>query len=214
MSGILDMLDSDLGRNIVSGVSTESGQPFDKTSNLLTLAMPVLMQAMKRNVSSPEGAQSLMGALSDKHDGSLLDNLDGFFGGGVDKNAVYDGGKILGHVLGGKQANVETALGSKTGMDASSVSQILKIAAPILLGYLGKKKRQQAVHDSSSLEGFLGGMLRANSPQHEQSFLSSFLDADGDGSIIDDVAEIMLNDGGNKKKGGIGGLLGNLFKRT
>ena len=151
-----------------------------------------------------------MGALSNKHDGSLLDNLEGFFGGGIDKEAINDGGKILGHVLGNKQSNVANALGAKTGIDASSVSQILKIAAPLLLGFLGKKKRQQSVHDSSGLEGFLGGMLRANTPQHEQNFLSSFLDADGDGSIIDDVAGMVLG-GEQKKKGGLGGLLGGLF---
>lgn len=210
MSGILDMLDSDVGRTIISGVSMKSGQPLDKTSKLLTMAMPVLMQAMKQNAKTPEGAQGLMGALSNKHDGSLLDNLEGFFGGDSDKEAINDGGKILGHVLGSKQSNVENALGNKTGIDASSVSQILKIAAPVLLGYLGKKKRQQAVHDSSSLEGFLGGMLRANTPQHEQNFLSSFLDADGDGSIIDDVAGMVLG-GEQKKKSGLGGLLGGLF---
>jgi hypothetical protein len=45
--------------------------------------------------------------------------------------------------------------------------------------------------------------------QQDQSFLESLLDADGDGSIIDDVAGIVL--GGDKKKGGISDLLGGLF---
>lgn len=56
MSGILDLLNSDLGKTIISGVSQESGQPQDKTGKLLTMAMPVLIQAMKRNASAPEGA--------------------------------------------------------------------------------------------------------------------------------------------------------------
>ena len=41
------------------------------------------------------------------------------------------------------------------------------------------------------------------------SFLESILDADGDGSVIDDVAGMILGD--SKKKGGLGGLLGGLF---
>jgi hypothetical protein len=36
------------------------------------------------------------------------------------------------------------------------------------------------------------------------------MDADGDGSIIDDVAGMVL--GGDEKKGGLGGLLGALFR--
>ncbi|WP_347926014.1 DUF937 domain-containing protein [Pontimicrobium sp. SW4] len=209
MSGILDLLNSDLGKTIISGVSNQTGQDQNKTSGLLTMALPVLMQAMKKNASTPEGAQGLLGALDNKHDGSILDNLGGLFGGGVSNDVMDDGGKILGHVLGNKQRNVENALSQKSGIDAGSVAQILKVAAPILMGVLGKQKREQQVTDSSGVESLLGGLLKGNSPQQEQSFLESMLDADGDGSVIDDVAGMVL--GGNKKKGGLGGLLGGLF---
>lgn len=210
MSGILDLLNSDLGKTIISGVSGQSGQPKDKTSNLLTMALPVLMQGMKRNASTQQGAEGIMKALSNKHDGSILDNLEGLFGGGVDDEVMVDGDKILGHVLGGNKQHVQTALGQKSGMDAGSVAQILKVAAPILMGVLGKQKRREAIHDTSGLEGLFGRMMSGNSPQQEQSFLESILDADGDGSIIDDVAGMVLG-GGQKKKSGLGGLLGGLF---
>ena len=209
MSGILDLLNSDLGKTIISGVSNQTGQDQNKTGDVLTMALPVLMQAMKRNAATPEGAQGLLGALENKHDGSILDNLGGLFGGGVSNDVMDDGGKILGHVLGSKQRNVENALSQKSGMDAGSIAQILKVAAPILMGVLGKQKRQQQVESPSGIEGLLGGLLKGNSPQQEQSFLESMLDADGDGSIIDDVAGMVLE--GNKKKGGLGGLLGGLF---
>ncbi len=212
MSGILDLLNSDLGKTIVSGVAGQTNQPQNKTQDVLTMALPVLMQAMKRNASTPQGAEGLLNALNSKHDGSILDNLGGLFGGGVDSNVLEDGGKILGHVLGGKQQNVENVLSQKSGIDAGSVAQILKVAAPILMGVLGSQAKQQNVNNPSGLEGLLGGLLKGNSPQQEQSFLESILDADGDGSIIDDVAGMVLG-GGNKKKSGLGGLLGGLFGR-
>ncbi|WP_034040196.1 DUF937 domain-containing protein [Wocania ichthyoenteri] len=209
MSGILDLLNSDLGKTIISGVSNQTNQPQNKTQDVLTMALPVLMQAMRRNAATPQGAEGLLGALSSKHDGSILDNLGGLFSGGVDNNVVNDGEKILGHVLGGKQRHVENALSQKSGMDAGSIAQILKVAAPILMGVLGKQSKQQQVNSPSGIEGLLGGLLKGNSPQQEQSFLESILDADGDGSVIDDVAGMVL--GGDKKKGGLGGLLGGLF---
>ena len=211
MAGILDLLNSDLGKTIISGVAGQTGQDTNKTSGLLTMALPVLMQAMKNNASTPQGAEGLLGALKGKHDGSILDNLGGLFGGGVDNNVMQDGERILGHVLGGKQQNVQNALSQKSGMDAGSVAQILKVAAPILMGVIGKQTRESNVSNSADLGGMLGGLLKGNSPQQEQSFLESILDADGDGSIIDDVAGMVL--GGNKKKGGLGGLLGGLFGR-
>ncbi|WP_452218712.1 DUF937 domain-containing protein [Lacinutrix undariae] len=210
MSGILDLLNGDLGKTLISGVAGQTQQSESKTQDVLTMALPVLMQAMKRNAATPEGAEGLMSAITNsKHDGSLLDNLGGLFSGGVDDNVLSDGSKILGHVLGSKQDNVTTALGAKSGMDAGSVAQILKVAAPILMSMLSKKASQDSVSSSSGLEGLLGGLISGNSQDQEQSFLESILDADGDGSVIDDVAGMVL--GGDKNKGGIGGLLGGLF---
>ncbi len=207
MSGILDLLNSDLGKSIISGVASSTGHDTNKTGGVLTMALPVLMKAMQRNASTPEGADGLMNALSNKHDGSILDNLSNLFKGGVDSNVLNDGNKILGHVLGSKQQGVQQVIGQKVGVDAGGVGNILKVAAPILMGFLGKQTRQSNVSSSSGLSGLLGGMLGGNSTQKEQSFLEKILDADGDGSIIDDVAGMFL--GG--KKGGLGGLLGGLF---
>nr|WP_321235432.1 DUF937 domain-containing protein [uncultured Psychroserpens sp.] len=209
MSGILDLLNSDLGKTIISGVSNETRQPQNKTQDVLTMALPVLMAAMKRNASTPEGAQGLMGALSNKHDGSILDNLGGLFGGGVSEEVKTDGDKILGHVLGNKRQGVEKIIGEKSGIDMSSVGNILKVAAPILMGVLGKQSRQSNVSSSNDLGGLLGGLLGGNDAKEEQSFLEKILDADGDGSMIDDVAGMVL--GSANKKGGLGGLLGGLF---
>lgn len=214
MSGILDLLSSDLGKSVVSGLAGQTGQDSNKTSALLSMALPVLTQAMSRNAqASPEGADSLLNALSGKHDGSILNNLGGFFDGGVDESAINDGGNILNHVLGAKQQNVESALSQKSGIDAGSVSQILKMATPLLMGYLGKQQRENNVSSSNDLGSMLGGLVQGNSAAGEQNFLESMLDADGDGSVIDDVAGMFLD--GNKsdsKGGGIAGMLGNLMK--
>ncbi len=211
MSGILDLLSGPMGQQLVRGVAGQTGQSADKTGSVLSMALPVLMGAMKRNASSPEGAQGLMSALSGKHDGGILDDLGGLFGGGVDQSVMDDGAGILGHVLGGKQNQVQNALSQKSGVDASAVGDILKVAAPILMGFLGKQTRQQNISDSNGLGNMLGGLLGGGgSGAQEQSLIEAFLDSDGDGSILDDVAGMVLG-GGNQKKGGLGGLLGGLF---
>jgi hypothetical protein len=214
MAGILDLLNSDLGKTLIQGASSQAGAPANKTSDLLSMALPVLMGAMKQNASTPEGAAGLMGALQGKHGGGLLDNLGDFFGGGVDDSAMQDGAGILGHVLGGKQNNVQNALSKQSGLDAGTVGTILKVAAPILMGYLGKQTQQSNVSGSNGIGDLLSGMLGGNSGQgaKQQSMIESFLDADGDGSIVDDLAGMLLNQGGNKGGGGmLGGLLGGLF---
>lgn len=213
MEGILDLLNSDLGKTIISGVSGSTGTDQGKTGNVLSMALPVLMKAMERNASTPEGAEGLMGALNSKHDGSILDNLSDLFGGGVNEEVKTDGEKILGHVLGGKQQGVEQVIGQKSGLDAGAVGNILKVAAPILMGVLGKQAKQNNVSSQNDLGGLLGGLLggasNSGAVTKEQTFLEQVLDSDGDGSVIDDVAGMIL--GGDDKKGGLGGLLGGLF---
>jgi hypothetical protein len=210
MAGLLDLLNSPMGKQLISGVAGQTGQPENKTADVLSMAMPLLLGAMKKNVSSPQGAQGLMNALSNKHDGSILDDLGGLFGGGVNESVVNDGAGILGHVFGGKQAQVENALSQKSGLDAGSIAQILKIAAPIVMGYVGRQTAQSNVKDANSMNSLLGSML-GGQPQQNQSLITTLLDADGDGSILDDVAGMVM--GASKKRGGLGGLLGGLFGR-
>ena len=197
-----------MGKQLISGVANQTGQPENKTADVLSMAMPLLLGAMKKNVKSPQGAEGLMSALSAKHDGGILDNLGGFFGGGVDDSDMQDGAGILGHVFGSGQANVENALSQKSGLDAGAVANILKIAAPIVMGYLGRQKAQSNVSDANGLNSLLGSML-GGQPKENQSLIEQLIDQDGDGSVLDDVAGMVL--GSNKQKGGIGGLLGGLF---
>ena len=61
-------------------------------------------------------------------------------------------------------------------------------------------------------DGGLGSLLGSTlggQPEQNQSLITSLLDADGDGSILDDVAGMVM--GSNQKKSGLGGMLGSLF---
>ena len=75
MSGLLEYLNSPMGKQLISGVAGQTGQSENKTADVLGMAMPLLMGAMKKNASTPGGAQGLMNALSSKHDVSILDDL-------------------------------------------------------------------------------------------------------------------------------------------
>ena len=211
MSSILDLLNSDIGKTLIQGASQKTGQSSDKTANVLSQAMPLILGAMQRNASSPEGARSLNNALNDpRHSGGgVIDMLGGIFGDGAGspEQLEQEGAGILGHVLGSKQPHVENALSKSSGMDMQSVSQIIKIAAPIVMGVLAKQKQAQP-SEQNGIGDLLGAVLGQSDTQ-DQSFISQLLDADGDGSVIDDVAGMVL--GGDKKKNGLGGMLGGLF---
>ncbi|MGB3774985.1 MAG: DUF937 domain-containing protein [Leeuwenhoekiella sp.] len=209
MAGLLDLLNSENAQKLISSTSRETGASEEKTSSILNMSLRLLMGAMNKNTNTEQGASSLLSALSNKHDGSILDNLGSILGGdGVDQSVKKDGEGILGHVLGGKQSMIQQTIAQKEGLDAGTVGQILKIAAPIVLGFLGKKKQENNISEPSGLSGLLGGLLGGSSAGGERSMIETLLDSNGDGSIIDDVSGMLL--GGKDKKGGAGGL-GGLF---
>ena len=209
MAGILDLLNSEMGSTLINGVSKQFNLEEGTSQKAISTAMPLILGAMKNNASSPEGAQGLLGALMGKHDGSILDKLGDVMGGNaVDDDVLQDGEGILGHVFQGKQENVAMAVSKSSGIDMGQAMNILKVAGPFIMGYLGKQTRQEGVQDANGIGDLLGGML-GNGHQEQQSLINKLLDADGDGSVIDDVAGMLM---GSNKSGGLGSLLGGFFK--
>lgn len=197
MTMMLDMLTSQLGTDGLRQISQQLGTDEETTGNAVSAAIPVLLGALAKNSAQPQGAQSLLGALDRDHDGSVLDDLAGF----LQQPNQQDGNGILGHVLGGRRDRVERNVSQASGLDAASVSKLMTMLAPLVMGALGKARRQQNL-DAGGLSDLLTnervGLQRKN-PQ--LGGLAQLLDADGDGQVADDVAKL------GKK------LLGGLFRR-
>jgi len=196
-SDLLGSLMSQLGGGGVDQIARSVGVSGGDVTNVLAGALPAMMAGLTKNTGSSGGASALLGALDRDHDGSVLDDVMGFLGGGGGTSA---GAGILGHIFGGRQANVEQAVSKSSGVDMGSVSAIMAMVAPLLMGSLGKAKRQQGF-DASGLAAALGQqekVARKASPSAVDMF-SRLLDSDGDGDATDDIVKMGS------------GLLGSLF---
>src|SRR5690625_6930865 len=90
-----------------------------------------------------------------KHDGSLFDNIVGFLQG----NANKDGNAILGHIMGDKRNEIQTAISKDSGVSLASVQKILPLLAPIIMGFLGKQSKNNNVSNGCVFGVLLGGMI-------------------------------------------------------
>ena len=197
-SDLLGSLMQQLGGGGLNEIARSVGLSSSDVGNVLAGAVPAMMAGLTRNVASSGGAEGLLGALDRDHDGSILDDVMGYLGGGGN---LAGGSGILGHVLGGRQGNVESAVSRSSGVDLASVGKIMAMVAPLIMGALGKAKRQQGF-DASGLAGALGQQERAArqvSPSAVDMF-SRMLDSDSDGDSMDDIVKLGS------------GLLGGLFK--
>ncbi len=197
-SDLLGSLMGQLGGGGIEEIGRSVGLSGGDVSNVLAGALPAIMAGLTRNSSTSSGASGLLGALDRDHDGSVLDDVMGYLGGGGDLGA---GAGILGHVLGGRQATVERAVSNSSGVDIASVTKVLAMVAPLIMGALGKAKRQQGL-DASGLAAALGQQEQAARKANPSAvdMFSRMLDSDGDGDTMDDIVKMGS------------GLLGSLFK--
>lgn len=152
----------------------------------VSAALPLLLGALGRNASQPQGAEALFGALQKDHSGLDIGSVLGSVLGGASTQG--DGGKILGHVFGGKQPRAEQALGQATGLGGDRAGMLLKMLAPVVLAYLAKRmfeQRQAGVATPQVLGDVLGQEQQRVSQQGGlgSGVLGAVLDQDGDGQL-------------------------------
>jgi hypothetical protein len=185
---LLDMLQQRLGSDAVNQISSRIGADPGTTGNAIDAALPLLISALARNTGDGEQAQSLANAVSQDHDGSVLDDVPGF----VSRASEKPGQGILRHVLGGRQQSVQNGLSQVTGLDAGKAGTLLTLLAPLVMGALGRAKNENGL-DAGGLSTLLTGEqenLKQSAPG-VMGALSRFLDQDNDGSIMDDVGGML-----------------------
>lgn len=198
MSDLLQGLMGQFGGAAISQMASKIGGDESATKSALGSALPILVSALAKNASTPDGAASLDNALSKKHDGGILGDVAGFLGGGQSESM---GAGILKHVLGGKTNNVEKYVSDDSGLSSGAVGSIMKMAAPIVMGYLGQQK-QQSGGGASLISGLLNSAVSGTktAAPKSQNIIEQLLDQDNDGSVVDDVAQLGMS------------FLGNMFK--
>lgn len=186
MSDLLQSIQSNIGPAALEQLASQLGVDKSKASEAVGAALPLLLGQLTNNAKSG-GAADLAGALERDHDGGILNDVQGFFGSGN----TGMGAAILGHVLGGKQKQAESTIGGATGLSQGQVGSLLAMLAPIVLGQLGKKKREQGL-DAGGLIDILRREEPALKKQAEQTgiggMLGGLLDKDGDGDFKDELA--------------------------
>lgn len=208
---ILDMIGQQLRGNTLSQISQQLGTDEGTTAKAVAVALPMLLGGLSRNAATEQGAASLDAALTRDHDGSLLDAPHR----AVADPMAFGGGGILGHIFGQRQSPVEQGVAKATGLNSQSAGKLLMILAPIVMAALARARTSQGAASASA-----GDVLRQEQTNLDRQVpglggLASILDRDGDGNVIDDIANLAAGKlgglGGGASAGGLGGLLGGLL---
>ena len=183
MENILSSILSQIDDQSLQTIGKKANATPNQAKTALASAIPILINALAKNSNSPEGVTSLQKAVAKDHDGSIFDHL----GASLEHPETLNGQGILKHLLGGRQQNVKQYISNDSGLSSSSTAKILEMAAPIVMGYLGKKSGS-----GGGIVDLLTSYLnteKRTAPQ-SQSIINQILDRNNDGNIMDDITEL------------------------
>jgi hypothetical protein len=179
MAELMDTL-NELLEQQTGQISTRIGADETKTRSALHAAVPALLAAFSQEAERGGGIRQ---AIEQDHDGSIIDQLSGYLGGGANLSPrTTNGAGILDHVLGDRQSDMQQALSAKSGLDAGSIGSLLALLAPIVMGMIGKKSNASpgggfSLDDLGSILGREKADAKSRNPE-----IGDILDRFGTGS--------------------------------
>ncbi len=193
---LLELLQGQMSDGLLENLAKQVGGNAQKEQVQVAAqgALSTLLGGLAKNASSQKGANGLISALDLDHDGSVLDDALGLVLGKkkVANPRTTNGAGILKHILGGKQNNVIDLLSKTSGLDTSAIGKLLPVLAPMVMGALGKA-RSQGVINTQNVAQVLGRQVQSpKNTSFQMEIAKRFLDKDGDGSILDDLADFGL----------------------
>ncbi|MCH9672120.1 MAG: DUF937 domain-containing protein [Gammaproteobacteria bacterium] len=173
---LLEMLLDGGNKGTISELGRSVGLDDNATRSVLERLAPALSRGIQKNASTPKGMEDLMAALEKGNHQRYVDDL-----GTIGRpETTDDGNGILGHIFGSKDVsrNVAGYASKETGVSSSIIKKLLPVVASIAMGALSKQTQAGRSLTGTSTGGGLPGIL------------SSFLDADKDGSVADDLINL------------------------
>ncbi len=186
---LLDLVQSQLGGAAMSQIGKFLGEDESKASAGMAAALPAILGSVMQKGSTESGAAGIMDLLSSGgHDGSMFDNLGALLGGGSSTNTMMDtGGTLLQFFMGNKTQAITDLLIRHTGLGKGAMGSVLRMAAPMLVGMIGKQVSKSGLN-AGGLMNLLGG---------QKEFIKDALPA-GMGNMLG------FADMGNKAKEAVG----------
>jgi len=187
---ILESLVGDQSSDVVSELARQLGVGEDQARSAAGQLIPALARGLKNNASTDSGLSGLIEALQGGNHHNYLDNPSSL----GQANAVQDGNSILGHIFGNKDVsrNIANYGANQAGLSSSLMKKALPILAPLVMSALSKKLLGRGNSNRGGIFGggqtnhsdIFGSGIAANK---NRGMLESFLDADKDGSMWDDL---------------------------
>ena len=155
---LLEIVKSQLSGNILDKAASFLGEDNSSTEKALGAILPSVLGGLVNQATTSNDASQLLNSINSQgHDGSLLDSLGMMFGGGsLTQGLISSGESMNTGLFNNKLGDIVDWIASFAGIKAGSASGLMNMAAPVLMGILGKQIKSGNL-DAQGLMSLLGG---------------------------------------------------------
>lgn len=190
---LTQLLQSPQGQQVLGQLAKQFNMDTSQASAAAAQLLPAIQSGMRNRIQKdPSSLSQIFGTQAQEIEGYVKDDKVT-----ADANQLTNtGNAILGQIFGSKEVSREVAsrASANTGLDIGSLKSMLPILASLASSQLVSAGRSGNSQSSSGglLGNLLGGLMGGNKQQAvgndvNMNAIASLLDADGDGSIADDL---------------------------
>ncbi|MFV0322489.1 MAG: DUF937 domain-containing protein [Alphaproteobacteria bacterium] len=187
---LTQLLQSAQGQQVLGQLAKQFNMDTAQASAAAAQLLPAIQSGMRNRIQQdPSSLNQIFGEKAQELEGYVKDDKVT-----ADASQLTDtGNAILGQIFGSKEVSREVAsrASANTGLDVGALKSMLPILASLAGSQVASAGRSGGQQSSGGLlSGLLGGLLggkKQGNSQVNMSAISSLLDADGDGSIADDL---------------------------
>jgi OmpA-OmpF porin, OOP family len=212
---LLDMAKSYFSNELVNKASAHLGESEGGISKAISAILPSMIGGIADKASAgTDGAGIVAKMAADQHQGGILDSISGFLHPDTSNDMLGKSSSIISGLFGngGTSNMLTTLISSFAGVKGSSVGTIMSIAAPMLLGLVGKHSSENNL-TPSAMSSMLGEQKKSAMSMLPAGFsLSSIFGGtsnaiSGAASSVTGAASGAVSDLSEKAGGGIGKIL-------
>jgi hypothetical protein len=182
----------DLMKQLTSGdtlslIGKKAGADDKSVKSTLEMGLPMLLGAMNKNASKPDGLSAIMKAMSQAGSTDPMKNITGLLGA----SDSVPGSDMLSSLLGSSTQPISQAISTSSGLSSGIVGKILAMALPLLMSSLSKNLGKNiAPGDLSKLLGEQSKMALSASPNAAGAMQDLFASEKSSGGLLERIKKL------------------------
>ncbi|MBY8976608.1 DUF937 domain-containing protein [Rhodobacteraceae bacterium NNCM2] len=206
---LLNMLQQAQGGQGLGALARQFGLDEQQVNGLAEILAPTIATGAKKRAEQPGGVEAMLGQMMGENQGRYLDDPTA----AAAPEAQAEGEQFLEQIFGSREATQELgqAAAERSGVQPDIVSQLMPAIAAMMQGGMQREMPDSSIQgmmesmnmgggasqSGGGLMGMIGSLLGGASSGGQDGgldfgALANMLDADGDGSPLDDILERVM----------------------